>query len=100
MHQGLKSITLRTNVSDDLLDHFTVSKLNVGSRRIDDQLLCQIPSQLVLVLKQNVLVVRNVLEGAALGSRRALFDVRAAIDAATGVGNLDSAGLGLCRNAV
>ena len=80
MHQGTKAVVLGCQPRDDLFDQFTVGELDVGARGINQQLLRQVAGQLVLVGKQQLLVIIDVLELAAVMGLAAILDVRTAID--------------------
>src|SRR3954468_24828022 len=79
MHKTPEAVVLGAKRGDDLLNNLAVGELNVGSRGIDDQFLREAARKLVLVLKQDFLVVLDVLEGLAFRSLAPLSHTRAAV---------------------
>ncbi len=71
MHQGSEPVVLASQRHHDLFDDFAVGELNLGTGGIDQQLLRQVTSQLVLVGEQEFLVIVDILKLAAVvGLRR------------------------------
>src|SRR5213593_1086900 len=80
MHQGSESVVLASQRRHDLFDHFAVGELKVGARGIDQQFLSKVAGQLVLVGEQELLVIVDILELAAIVCLAAMFDVRTAVE--------------------
>src|SRR5215471_2024763 len=62
-----EGILLRAGPRDELRHYLAVGELDVRSCRVDDQLLREIACQEILVRKEELFVVIDILEGSAVG---------------------------------
>src|SRR5687768_15121690 len=83
MDERAEAVVLLLKAGHDLLDHFTIRKLNIGARRIDQKLLRQTPGKLMLVFEQQLFVLVNILKLSPVMGFASLFNVQAAVNRTT-----------------